>query len=139
MSVLSPTLWAMITSTKFNWERHFPIQMEIFRISSKGLLITVHFWHHLANIVIIIIIIIIVIIIGIYYLQYNAVNAKWMVVAHDLKNEFTQHDGRKKRTAKHLCVTKVTGVLLGCFFGIFTWHLIFFCSSTKDFLKECEV
>ena len=70
----------MITSTEFNWERHFPIQMEIFRISSKGLLITVHFWHHLANIVIIIIIIIIiVIIIGIYYLQYNAVNAKWTV------------------------------------------------------------
>ena len=43
-----------------------------------------------------------------------------MVVAHDLKNEFTQQDGRKKRTAKHLCVTKVTGVLLGFFFGIFT-------------------
>ena len=64
----------MITFTKFNSERHFPIQMKIFRISSKGLLITVHFWHHLANIVIIIIIII-----AIYYLQYNAVNAKWTV------------------------------------------------------------
>ena len=25
--------------------------------------------------------------------------------------EFTQQDGRKKRTAKHLCVTNVTGLL----------------------------
>ena len=26
-------------------------------------------------------------------------------------SEFTQQDGRKKRTAKHLCVTNVTGLL----------------------------
>ena len=29
-------------------------------------------------------------------------------------SEFTQQDGRKKRTAKLLCVTNVTGLLLVC-------------------------
>ena len=29
--------------------------------------------------------------------------------------EFTQQEGRKRRTAKHLCVTNVTGLLLACF------------------------
>ena len=62
-----------------------------------------------------------------------------MVVAHDLKNEFTQQDGRKKRTAKHLCVTKVTGGITRVFFRDLHLTFNFFCSSTKDFLKECEV
>ena len=35
-------------------------------------------------------------------------------------NKFMQQDGRKKRTAKHLCVTNVTGLLLACFVEIFT-------------------
>ena len=34
--------------------------------------------------------------------------------------EFTQQDGGKKRTAKRLYVTNVTGLLLACFFVIFT-------------------
>ena len=35
-------------------------------------------------------------------------------------SEFTKQNGRKKRTAKHLCVTKVTGLLLMCFVVIFS-------------------
>ena len=38
----------------------------------------------------------------------------------ELKIEFTQQDGRKKRTAKPLCVTNVTGLLRACFVVIFT-------------------
>ena len=34
-------------------------------------------------------------------------------------NEFTQQNGGKKRTAKRLCVTKVTGLLLGSFVVVF--------------------
>ena len=34
--------------------------------------------------------------------------------------EFTQQDGRKKRTAKQLCVTNVTGLSLVGFLAIFT-------------------
>ena len=30
------------------------------------------------------------------------------------QTKFTQQDGRKKRTAKHLCVTNVTGQSLVC-------------------------
>ena len=41
--------------------------------------------------------------------------------------EFTQQDGRGKKTAKHLCVTNVTGLLRACF--VVMW----FC------LKENEV
>ena len=32
-----------------------------------------------------------------------------------VNSEFTQQDGRKKRTAKRLSVTNVTGLLLACF------------------------
>ena len=32
-------------------------------------------------------------------------------------SEFRQQDGRKKRTAKRLSVTNVTGLLLACFVG----------------------
>ena len=42
------------------------------------------------------------------------------VVEHPVNSEFTQQDGRKKRTAKRLCVTNVTGLLLACFVVIFT-------------------
>ena len=35
-------------------------------------------------------------------------------------SEFTQQDGRKKRTAKCLCVTNVTGLFLACYVVIFT-------------------
>ena len=34
--------------------------------------------------------------------------------------EFTQQDGRKKRMAKHLCLTNVTWLLYVCFVVIFT-------------------
>ena len=41
------------------------------------------------------------------------------LVGSDLGSEFTQQDGRKKRTVK-CCVTNVTGLLLVCFVVIFT-------------------
>ena len=47
----------------------------------------------------------------------------WIEVMDMLRvcvSEFMQQDGRKKRTAKHLCVTNVTGLLLACFVEIFT-------------------
>ena len=37
-----------------------------------------------------------------------------------INGEFTQQDGRKKRTAKCLCVRYVTGLLVVCFAVIFT-------------------
>ena len=40
----------------------------------------------------------------------------------DNNSEFTQEDGKKKRTAKGLCVTNVTGLSLACFVVIFTEH-----------------
>ena len=45
-------------------------------------------------------------------------------------SEFTQQDGRKKRTAKRLCITNVTGLLLTCFVVIFTYINVFW-SFTK--------
>ena len=45
-------------------------------------------------------------------------------------SEFTQQDGRKKRMAKRLCVTNVTGLLLACFVVIFT-NIDVFWSFTK--------
>ena len=38
-------------------------------------------------------------------------------------SEFTQQDGRKKRTAKLSCATNVTGLLLLCFVVIITLHM----------------
>ena len=43
----------------------------------------------------------------------------------DDNSEFTQHDGRKKRTAKRLCVTNVTGLLFMCFVVTFTQVNVF--------------
>ena len=40
--------------------------------------------------------------------------------AVDANSEFTQQDGRKKRTAKRLHVTNLTRLLLACFVVIFT-------------------
>ena len=37
-------------------------------------------------------------------------------------SEFTQRDGRKKRTAKRLCVTNVTGLLLESVVVVFPYH-----------------
>ena len=38
----------------------------------------------------------------------------------DNNSEFTQQDGRKKRTAERSCVTNVTRLFLTCFVVIFT-------------------
>ena len=48
----------------------------------------------------------------------------------DVVSKFTQQDGRKKRTAKRLSVTNVTGLLLACFVGN-SLNISVFCSSTK--------
>ena len=45
-------------------------------------------------------------------------------------SEFTQQDGKKKRTAKRLCVTNVTVLWLACFVVIFTYINVFW-SFTK--------
>ena len=37
-------------------------------------------------------------------------------------SKFTQQEGKKKRTAKRLCMTNVTGLLLASFVVIFTYH-----------------
>ena len=39
---------------------------------------------------------------------------KWILQCDSI-SEFTQQDGRKKRTAKRSCVTNVTGLLLASF------------------------
>ena len=51
----------------------------------------------------------------------------------DNNSKFTQQDGRKKTTAKRLCVTKVTGLLLACFVVILT--LTFSGLLQKDLFK----
>ena len=58
----------------------------------------------------------------------------------DVVSRFTQQDGRKKRTAKRLSVTNVTGLLLACFVEN-SLNVDVFCSSknTSECLKECEV
>ena len=45
-------------------------------------------------------------------------------------SEFTQQDGRKKRTAKRLSVTNVTGLLLTCFVKN-SLNIVVLSSSTK--------
>ena len=60
----------------------------------------------------------------------NTKDNKWMTPLHRAcasgsvvssdNSEFTQQDGGKKRTAKRLCVTNVTGLLRMCFVVIFT-------------------
>ena len=42
------------------------------------------------------------------------------VISISTLSEFMQQDGRKKRTAKCLCVINVTRLLIGCFVMIFT-------------------
>ena len=46
----------------------------------------------------------------------------------DVVSKFTQQDGRKKRTAKRLSVTNVTGLLLTCFVEN-SRNVDVFCSS----------
>ena len=48
----------------------------------------------------------------------------------DINSEFTQQDGRNKRTAKRLSVTNVTGILLACFVGN-SLNIVVFSSYTK--------
>ena len=62
-------------------------------------------------------------------------------VRHMMYNnsEFTQQDGRKKRTAKCLCDTNATGLFLACFVVIFTSHLSFLASYKKICLREGKV
>ena len=54
-------------------------------------------------------------------------------------SQFTQQDGRKRRTAKRLCVTNVTGLLLACSVVIFTKYQCFLVFYKKICLKEVEV
>ena len=56
-----------------------------------------------------------------------------------VSSEFTQQDGRKKRTAKQLCVTNVTRLLPVGFVVIFTSHQGFLVHYKKICLKESEV
>ena len=51
-------------------------------------------------------------------------------------SEFTQGDCRKKSTAKRLCVTNVTGLLLACFVLIFTFKTLMISGPLqKDLFK----
>ena len=56
-----------------------------------------------------------------------------VLAALPFNGEFTQQDGRKKRTAKRLSVTNVTGILLACFVGN-SLNIVVFSSSTKRFV-----
>ena len=40
-----------------------------------------------------------------------------------------EQDGRKKRTAKRLCVTNMTRVFLACFVVIFTYYCVLVLSK----------
>ena len=50
-------------------------------------------------------------------------------------NEFTQQEDRKKRTANRLCVTNVTGLLLGSFFVGIPLTLMFSGLLQNDLFK----
>ena len=66
---------------------------------------------------------------SICYLQ-APLRARWVFRTHPslsrvsgviaIISEFTQQDGRKKRTAKRVCVINVSGLLLASFVVIFT-------------------
>ena len=65
-------------------------------------------------------------------------NVNKLSLPHNINGEFMRQDGRKKRTAKRLCVTNLTWLLLG-HFVIFTSHLCFLDFDEKICLKEGEV
>ena len=65
-------------------------------------------------------------------------SAKGRKVFLSANSEFTQQDGRKKRTAKCLCVTNLTRPLLLCFVVIFTNIDVFWSFTKKICLKESE-
>ena len=48
--------------------------------------------------------------------------AKCLLSSSNETSKFTQQDGTKKRTAKRLCMTNVTVLLLASFVVIFTYH-----------------
>ena len=54
-------------------------------------------------------------------------------------SKFTQQEGTKKRTAKRLCMTNVTGLLLASFVVIFTYHSYVLVFYKKVCLKKDEV
>ena len=55
-----------------------------------------------------------------------------------VNSEFTQQDGRKKKTAERSCVTNVTRLFLTFFVVIFTWHQCFLVFYKKICLKKSE-
>ena len=57
-------------------------------------------------------------------------NESVMLKVVEVMSEFTQQDGRKKRTAKRSSVTNVTGLLLACFVAN-SLNIDVSCSSTK--------
>jgi len=67
------------------------------------------------------------------YLRKHKMKFCLIATKKEINNsEFTQQGGRKKRTAKRSCATKVTGLLLVCFVVIFTNKLTFSGLLQKD-------
>ena len=60
-------------------------------------------------------------------------NIMIMITISIIVGEFTQEDGRKKRTTKRSCVTNVTGLLLSDYLRGFSWP------SLNIFLKICLI
>ena len=60
-------------------------------------------------------------------------NIMIMITISIIFGEFTQTDGRKKRTSKRSCVTNVTALLLSDYLRGFSW------SSLNIFLKICLI
>ena len=52
--------------------------------------------------------------------RVTSYEACWQATVPVKTSEFTEQDGRKKRTAKRLYVTNVTGLMLACYVVIFT-------------------
>ena len=71
--------------------------------------------------------------------EHKEITTLWKGVSRrqvPVNSEFTQQDGRKKRTAKRLCVTNVIGLLLGSFVVVFPYHWCFLVYYKKVCLKE---
>ena len=60
-------------------------------------------------------------------------NIMIMITISIIVGEFTQEDGRKKKTTKRSCVTNVTGLLLSDYLRGFSWP------SLNIFLKICLI
>ena len=61
---------------------------------------------------------------------HRRTRVNWCYKQWNRNSEFTQQDGRKKRTAERLCLTNVTRLLLACFVVIFAYINVFW-SFTK--------